>query len=92
MYFKLFLCTKSKVNSEIKYDLLLQWSILFSNCHNLPASGTREALLMVRIAKCRHHFSLNIVTTVGTFGTKLALIVCRTVIVAILTEEATLSQ
>jgi hypothetical protein len=57
-----------------------------------PASGASKALLVVRIAKSRYHLTLYVVTTNSTFGTKLVLIVCRAVIVAILTEEATLRQ
>lgn len=58
--------------------------------HHVPAAAAGEALLVVGVAQGRHHFALHVLAADGALGPKLALVVRRAVVGAILAEEAAL--
>lgn len=58
----------------------------------LAASAAGEALLVVGVAEGGNHLPLHVLVADGALGAKLALVVRRAVVRAVLAEEATLGQ
>lgn len=56
----------------------------------LPASGTGETLLMVRVAEGRHHLALHVQSTGGAALSKVLLVAFCAVVVLLAGKEAPL--